>query len=74
MASYINKKISLTFASHHSKNAWAYIDGVGWRQIKPSTTDGITNLYMMMNAAKANNRLVNVYTDASNQITTAYLK
>ena len=69
-----NKKVLSTFSSHHSKNAYANIQGVGWRRIKPDTPTGVNNLYAMMNAARAHNRLVNVDVDGANQITTAYLK
>ncbi len=74
MATYNNKKITTTFSSSDSQNAWAYIDAVGWRKIKTGSTDGVTNVYIMLNAAKANNRLVNVSTDSNNYITTVYLK
>ena len=35
--------------------------------------DGVTNLFVMLNAAKANGRTVNVFVDASNLISIAYL-
>lgn len=69
-----NKKVLMTYASHHSQNCWANIDTIGWRKIKSAATDGVTNLYFMMCAAKANERLVNVHIDNDNQIDIAYLK
>lgn len=74
MAWHYNKKVNLTYSTSHKQNCWAYIDTVGWRKIKPNESDGVTNVYAMMCAAKGNNRLVNVFTDGDNQITTAYLK
>lgn len=73
MATYTNKAVVQTFASSDPQNAWANIAGVGWLKIKPGSADGVTNIFIMMNAAKANNRTVNVSTDASNLITIAYL-
>lgn len=74
MAWQHNKKVTTTYSTHHSQNSWAYIDTVGWRKIKPASADGVTNVFMMMNAAKANDRLVSVFLDDDNQITIAYLK
>jgi hypothetical protein len=69
-----DKKVLMTFASNHSQNSWAQIEGVGWRKIKTGATDGVTNLYIMMCVAKANNRMVNVHIDTDNLIDIAYLK
>lgn len=72
---WFNGKLVLqTFASNNAQNAWALIDGVGaWRQIKTGATDGVTNLFILFNAAKANGRTVNVFVDGSNFITMAYM-
>lgn len=67
-----NLGVQMTFGSHHSQNCWVLLAGVGWKKIKPNATDGVTNLYIMMNTAKANNRPVNVFLDAD-EITIAYL-
>ena len=74
MAWQNDKNVITTFSSSHSQNAWANIESVGWRKIKPNSTDGTTNVYAMLAAAKANNRKVNVDIDTANEITTAYLK
>lgn len=73
MAQHNNVAVVGTFASNDAQNAWANLAGVGWRRIKTGATDGVTNLFMMFNAAKANGRTVTVTTDASNLITIAYL-
>jgi hypothetical protein len=70
---YNNKKIAATFVHHTTQWAWANIDGIGWRRIKDGAADGCTNLYILLCAAKANDRLVNVYVDSDNLIETAYL-
>lgn len=67
-----NKLVQQTFASIDSQNCWALLAGLGWKKIKTKSTDGVTNLYIMMNAAKANNRPVNVFLDGD-QISIAYL-
>lgn len=68
-----NVKILATFAYYTTQWTWAYIDGVGWRRIKDGAADGCTNLFLMMNAAVANNRNASVFVDGSDLITTAYL-
>jgi hypothetical protein len=70
---HYNKTVVQTYAWHTSQWAWAYIDGIGWRRIKDAATDGVTNLFVMFNAAKANNRQVHVYIDSDNLIQGAYL-
>lgn len=68
-----NQTVNMTYCSAHSQNAWASIGTLGWKKIKPGTADGVTNIYMMMCAARANDRKVNVrITD--NQIDIAYLR
>ncbi|MFT6333709.1 MAG: immune inhibitor A [Halioglobus sp.] len=53
---FSNKKVLRTFASPHSKNAWANIETVGWKEIGQTSTDGVTNMFIMLNTAKANNK------------------
>ena len=69
---YYNRQVLATFAHHGAQVAYANISGVGWRRIRPGAADGVTNLFIMMNAARANGRLVHVYIDA-NLITMAYM-
>jgi hypothetical protein len=70
---YYNRNVTATYANHTSQWAWANISGLGWRRIKDGAADGVTNLFIMMNAACANSKLVHVYVDGSNLITTAYM-
>lgn len=62
---HYNKVVRLTFASYHSQNAWAFIDGLGWRKIKPGASDGVTNMFVGLCEAVANNKKVHVYLDRS---------
>lgn len=69
-----NISVSQTFASNDAQNAWVSFPGLGWKRIKTGAADGVTNLYIMFNAAKANNRTVSVFIDdASQLVTIAYL-
>lgn len=69
-----NVSVAQTFASNDSQNAWVNIAGLGWKQIKTGATDGVTNLFIMFNAAKANGRTVTVFIeDATQLVTIAYL-
>lgn len=67
-----NKQVLQTFASHDSQNAWANVETLGWKKIKKDDPDGVTNIFVQMNAAKANNRKVSVHLDG-NEIDIAYL-
>lgn len=70
-----DKLVTLTFNSHHSQNAWAHVDTVGWRKIKPLSADGVTNTFMALTAARAGNRLVTVFENAADQqLEIAYVK
>ena len=73
MVWYNNRKVNATFVNYTTQWVWADIEGLGWRRIKDKSADGATNLFIIMNAAKANGRMVNVDIDANNLITTAYL-
>lgn len=68
-----NLNVSQTYTHHTSEFAWASLEGIGWRRIKDGAVDGVTNLSVMMNAAKAHGRKVHVNIDDANLITTAYL-
>lgn len=61
-----NKRILKTFSSPHSKNAWAYIQGIGWRKVKETSTDGVTNVFYALCEAESSDQNVKVYIDSKN--------
>lgn len=63
---HYNKRVWQTFASNDSKNAWANIEGLGWRKIKSGAADGVTNMFDAFCEATANNQRVNVFADGQN--------
>jgi len=67
-----NKTVIQIYSTNDSQNAWARIDGLGWRKIKTGNKDGVTNTFVLLSGAKANNRTVNVYI-VSNLIERAYM-
>lgn len=70
---FSDKAVTRTFSSPHSMNTWGYLDSIGWRKIKPSGTDSSTNMFMMLNAAKASGKTVSgTIDDSSNEITILY--
>jgi len=74
IVSFSNKKVMLTFCSPHSMNAWGNIDTLGWKKIQPINTDGVTNMFSQLNAAKVSGRTVSgSYDDATGLIATLYL-
>ena len=70
---WYTKKILRTYATSGSQVAYAYIESVGWRRVKTGAANGVTNVFMMLNTARAHNMVVVVYVDATNFITRAYL-
>jgi hypothetical protein len=60
-----NKSVLSTFASPHSKNAWAYIQDVGWRKVQQLTPDGVANVFVLLVDAQAFNKKVTVLVDGS---------
>ncbi|WP_199611662.1 hypothetical protein [Flocculibacter collagenilyticus] len=71
---FSNKAITRTYASPHSKNVWGYIATIGWRKIKPDNNDGSTNMFIILNAARASGKTCSgTIEDATNQITILYL-
>ncbi|WP_350335229.1 Dot/Icm T4SS effector Zinc-dependent metalloprotease LegP [Coralliovum pocilloporae] len=60
-----NKRVQRVYSTHDSQNAWAAIEGLGWRKIKTGDKDGVTNCFITVCDAMANNRNVNVYADGS---------
>ena len=69
-----NKQVVRTHCKDGSKQAWAIIDGIsGWQRIKTSSADGVTNVFMILCAALAHDRRVDVFIDG-NQISQATLR
>jgi hypothetical protein len=74
MAWINNVNVVQTYASNDSQNAWVNLPGVGWKKIKTGATDGVTNMFIMFNAARANARTVSVFVeDATQLVTIAYM-
>lgn len=66
------KTVSQVYTTHHSQNVWANISGMGWRKVKTGSSDGTTNTFALLCAAKANGRTVNLYI-VSDLIERAYM-
>jgi len=54
-------------------NAWASLPNMGWRKVKPISTDGVTNTILLLALARATGKQVDVTVDNANQITAVYL-
>lgn len=69
------KTVVRTHAKNGGQQAWAIIQGVGsgWLRIKPASPDGVSNIHLILTAALANGRKVDVYV-IGNQISQATLR
>lgn len=70
---FSNKQVTRTYTTPHSQNAWASLQGIGWRKIEKKSDDGVTNMFLIATVARAHNRTVSGTINASNQITLLYL-
>ncbi|MFY9942388.1 MAG: S8 family peptidase, partial [Desulfobacterales bacterium] len=68
-----NKTVIRTHAKNNTQMAWAIIDGGGWLRVKPISIDGVSNIFMILCEALANNRKVDVFIE-DGQIAQATLK
>lgn len=63
-----------TFTSNDSQNAWAFLASTNtWNRILPGAADGVTNVFLLISTAMANNRQVYIVLDANNEITQVYM-
>jgi hypothetical protein len=73
---FSNANVLQTYTSPHSMNAWAYIQILPntYRKVQPISTDGVTNMFILLNAAKANGRTVSgSYDDSNGMLYTLYM-
>lgn len=69
---WMTVQLSRVYATPHSKNAWAYPQGVGWRKVTGTSTDGVTNVFAALTRARAAGKAVYVHV-TNTEITTVYL-
>ena len=66
--------VNQVYSTHNSQNAWAHLAGTNaWHRILTGATDGVTNVFVLLCTAKANNRQVYVVLDANKNITGVYM-
>jgi hypothetical protein len=56
-----NQTVIRTHAKYGSRAAWALIGGCCWIRVRPTSTDGVTNIFAILCEAVANNRKVDIY-------------
>lgn len=70
------KTIVRTHTKNGSQLAWAIVNGVAnnaWLRVKPGAADGVTNVFVILSAALANGRQVDVFV-VNNEIAEATLR
>lgn len=64
-----NRDVQNVYVTSNPAYCWAIISGEsGWKRVKPTSPDGVTNCCVALVAAQANSRKVHVLFDAANQI------
>jgi uncharacterized protein YbjT (DUF2867 family) len=67
-------KINQVYSSRDAQNGWAHLVGTNkWHKILAGAADGVTNVFVILTAAKASDRQVYVAFDASQNITGVYM-
>lgn len=57
-----NVNVTRTYSTSHTQNSWAVLSGIsGWKKISTLSVDGVSNCTVLLNAALANNKKVDVY-------------
>jgi hypothetical protein len=70
----MNTTIGRLYSTPHSNNAWAWLtSGGGWRKIKPIATDGVTNTFVALAAARQSGITASVSVDGANEIVAVYV-
>jgi len=71
---WYTKLILYTYAHVNSKYAFAILEGIsGWKQIAPTSPDGVSNVLNILAVAQASKRPVNVYIASDGMIYAAYM-
>lgn len=71
---FSNLGVVQTFTSPHSMNAWGLLSTQPYRKVQPINVDGVTNMFMILCAAKASGRTVSgSYDSATGLLYTLYL-
>jgi len=66
--------VNQVYSTRDSQNAWAYLAvDSKWHKILPGAADGVTNVFVLLCAARASNRQAYVVLDGSGNITGAYM-
>lgn len=68
-----NLLVLYTYAHVNAKTAFAILEGIsGWKQVAPTSPDGVSNVLDILAVAQANKRRVNVYIAADDTIQAVY--
>ena len=67
-----NKQVTGMWVNDQERNAYVYLDGVGWRKIGGDDAGSFLNILAQLTSAKSGGRPVNAFED-SGQITQVYV-
>jgi immune inhibitor A len=73
MPTTVTKRVLQVYTSPHSQNVWGNIETIGWRKVETLSTDGCSNVFQLLVAAKASSLPVTVTISDANLITIIYL-
>jgi hypothetical protein len=66
--------INQVYSSKDSQNAWAHLaSDNAWHKVLTGATDGVTNVFVLLCAAKASGKQVYIVLDGGGNIVAAYM-
>ena len=65
---HYNRTVDQVYASHHGRNAWVNLSGLGWRKLNPDAPEGVQSMAMIATEARVKGHQVHAFADG----TTAY--
>jgi len=67
-------QINQVYTTHNSQNCWAHFAATGkWHKVVTGAVDGVTNMFVLLCAAKANGKQVYAVLDAAGNLSALYL-
>lgn len=66
-------EIDQVYGTAAAQNCWASLAGEGWRQVKPGSDSGVTNVHLLLTLANANDKQAYVVQNDAGEITAVYL-
>ncbi|MGH3613672.1 MAG: M12 family metallopeptidase [Pseudonocardia sp.] len=62
---HYNLTVDQVYATHHGRNAWVNLSGLGWRKLHADAADGVTNMLRTATGARVKGHRLHAFADGS---------